>query len=134
PHQERSDLDIGEVMRWEIMCVLQSQGRRDYTELGDMSEVERAKWLFWNLHENLDGIRQLEPCLVGQVVSSRFSICDAQAGHKQSKRGDVPERNLELRCRWMLLLNLAGMQSEATHTVGEGWVNLAVTDVPPPYP
>jgi hypothetical protein len=95
-----------------------------------MSEGERAKWLFWNLHENLDAVRRLEPTLTGQVVSSALTISDGQASLSGTS---ALEKRIELSCRWHLLLTYAHYQNEETFEIGEGLVNLHVGK-PPSHP
>jgi hypothetical protein len=126
-----SDQDMNEIMRRDVIRTLESHGARAVTDLAEMSEVERTKWLFWNLHEKLDDIRLLEPTLVAQVTSTQASVCDAQPG-----RGDVDmlDKRLELSCRWSLHLSFAGMQNETSYEIGEGWINLAIGTAPPAYP
>ena len=54
-HKAHFELDeVNEKLRRELMKNLEPYGARLFSELPDMSEGERAKWLIWNLHENLD--------------------------------------------------------------------------------
>lgn len=125
-----SDQDMNEIMRKDVMRLLEAHGVRPVADLAEMSEAERAKWLFWNLHEKLDDIRLLEPTLVAQVTSTQASVCDAQPG-----RGtDGLDKRLELSCRWSLHISFAGVQSETSYEIGEGWINLAIGTNPPAYP
>jgi hypothetical protein len=61
-----SDLeDINEKLRKDVIRSLEAHGARQVEDLSDMTEIERIKWLFWNLHERLDEIRSMEPTLIG---------------------------------------------------------------------
>lgn len=123
--------EINEKLRREAIRGMEHHGLKLVTDLPDMTEIERAKWLFWNLHENLDAVRQLEPTLIGQVLSTQFSVSDGQSMWTE-KIG--LEKRVELNCKWHLMLNYATYQDEKTFEIGEGWINLAITDEAPPQP
>jgi hypothetical protein len=121
---------MNEKVRREVMKTLEPYGLRAVSDLAEMSEGERAKWLFWNLHENLDAVRRLEPTLIGQVLSTQLTVSDGQSMWTE-KNG--LEKRIELSCRWHLLLTYSHYQNEETHEIGEGWVNLFVGE-PPSHP
>lgn len=123
--------DINEKLRREVMKSLEPHGLKQMADLSDMTEAERAKWLFWNMHENLDDVRKLEPTLIGQVVSTQFTVSDGQSMWTE-KTGF--ERRIELSCNWHLMLTNSAYQDETTYEVGEGWVNLFIGNEPPTHP
>jgi hypothetical protein len=123
--------DINEKIRKDIMRGLEPYGSKQVAELSDMSDGERAKWLFWNLHENLDAIRLLEPTLIGQVMSTQLTVSDGQSMWTD-KHG--LEKRIELNCKWQLGLTYSVYQNEKTYEMGEGWVNLFIGDTPPFHP
>jgi len=90
--------------RDEVMKCLESAGRRPVAELSDMSDAERCKWLFWNLHQNLDAMRQMEPALQARVNSMQYSVLD------ESRVTDQRElsKRLDLACRWTMELRFPG--------------------------
>lgn len=120
-----------EKLRREIMKAIEPYGIRSLSELAEMPEHERTKWLFWNLHENLDAIRLLEPTLVGQIIRTQLTISDGQSLWTQ--RYGL-EKRLELSCRWQLLLKGSAYEKEQTHALSDGWIELFISDVPPPQP
>ena len=61
--QTISECGPQEKVRRELMHALRYSGERPVAELVEMSDAERCKWLFWNLHENLEEIRAMEPTL-----------------------------------------------------------------------
>jgi hypothetical protein len=122
--------EMNEKARRDIMRTLEPHGRHPVGDLAEMSEGERVKWLFWNLHENLDAVRRLEPTLTGQVMSSQLTVCEGQA--KGPEKGQL-EKRIELSCRWHLMLTYAHYRNEETYEVGEGWVNLFIGK-PPSHP
>ena len=121
--------EMNEKVRRDVMKTLEPHGLHPVADLVEMSEGERAKWLFWNLHENLDAVRRLEPTLIGQVVSSQFTVSDGQSTAAETS---VLEKRIELSCRWHLVLTYAHYQNEETYELGEGWVNLYVGKPPSP--
>ena len=48
---------LEECRREEVLQCLEPAGIRSVAELSEMSDAERCKWLFWNLHENLEAMR-----------------------------------------------------------------------------
>lgn len=121
---------LHERQRKELLRPLEHWGLRPAAELAEMSEGERCKWLFWNLHENLEEIRQLEPTLQGRVTGTQFTVCD---GAGLTGDGGL-EKRLDLSCKWNLQLSYAGVQDEIAYAVGDGWINLAIADVAPAWP
>jgi hypothetical protein len=123
--------EMNEKLRRDVMRSLEAYGGRQVADLPDMTEGERAKWLFWNLHEKLDDIRQMEPTLVGHVLSTQLTISD---GHSMWSDRTGLEKRLELNCKWQLLLTYTTTQDEQTYDLGEGWVNLFIGDNAPSHP
>jgi hypothetical protein len=123
--------DINEKLRREVMKTLEPHGLKLVSDLPGMSEGERAKWLLWNLHENLDAVRKLEPTLIGQVMSTQLTVSDGQSMWTD-KSG--LEKRIELSCKWHLMLTYSAYQSEQTYEIGEGWVDLFVGEAPPAHP
>jgi hypothetical protein len=120
---------LQERQRRDQLDLLASAGQRPVAELSEMSDAERCKWLFWNLHENLDEIRPLEPTLQARVTSMQFTVVDGfmLAG------GSQPEKRLDLACKWTLELSYPGYPDTITHSIGDGWINLVLADEPPAY-
>jgi hypothetical protein len=120
---------LQERQRRDQLDLLASAGQRPVAELSEMSDAERCKWLFWNLHENLDEIRPLEPTLQARVTSMQFTVVDGftLAG------GRLPEKRLDLACKWTLELSYPGYPDAITHSIGDGWINLVLADEPPAY-
>lgn len=131
-HKAHFELDdMNEKLRRDVMKTLEPYGQRTVSDLEDLTEIERAKWLFWNLHENLDAVRKLEPTLIGRVQSTQFTISDGQSMWTE-KTG--LEKRIELQCKWELMLTFSDYQTEKIFTIGEGWVNLFVGDKAPSHP
>ncbi|MDB5762336.1 MAG: hypothetical protein JWQ21_1331 [Herminiimonas sp.] len=131
-HKTSSDLEeMNEKLRKDVIHSLEPHGARPVSDLSDMTEGERVKWLFWNLHENLDEVRKMEPTLVGHVMSTQLTVCDGQSMWTDKK--DM-EKRLELNCNWQLLLTYSTYQNERSYEIGEGWVNLCIGDQPPKHP
>lgn len=127
-----SDVDeVNEKQRREILKSLAPYGNRPLADLPDMSDGERTKWLFWNLHENLDEIRKHEPALVGQVIRTQLTVSDGQSMWAE-KFG--LERRIELSCKWQLMLKDGTYQNEQAYSISEGWVDLYIGNAPPPHP
>ena len=124
-------LDPHEKLRREIIKAIEPYGIRSLPELAAMPEHERTKWLFWNLHENLDAIRLLEPTLVGQIVRTQMTVSDGQSLWTQQYG---LEKRVELSCRWQLLLKASAYEKEQNHALSDGWIDLFVGDAPPPHP
>jgi hypothetical protein len=118
-----------EKSRRELMQTLQYSGQRSVAELVDMTEAERCKWLFWNVHENLDEIRTMEPTLSARVTGTQFTVAD---GSRLIGEGCM-EKRLDLSCKWTMSLSCAGPHEEITHTIGEGWINLVIAEEAPAY-
>ena len=127
PHE--AELSPHERQRRELMLTLQIYGSKPVAELSDMTEGERCKWLFWNLHENLDGIRMMEPTLQARVSSMQFTVLD---GSKLIGDGAM-EKRLDLSCQWTLTLTYPGFPEEMMHALGDGWVNLIIAEQAPSY-
>jgi hypothetical protein len=127
-----SDLEeMNEKQRREIIKSLESYGMRPASDLAEMTDGERTKWLFWNVHENLDDIRKLEPALIGQVIRTQLTVSDGQS--MWTERVGL-EKRLELSCKWQLLLKDATYQTEEAYPISEGWIDLLVGKTPPPHP
>lgn len=126
------DLDeINERLRRDVLRTIEHYGTRKLSELAGMSDSERTKWLFWNMHENLDEIRKCEPALIGQIVRTQLTVSDGQSLWTE-KRG--LEKRIELSCKWQLLLKDGVYQAEETYPISEGWIDLYVAQSPPPHP
>lgn len=123
------EVSLHERQRRELMQMLSSSGSRPVAELSEMSEAERCKWLFWNLHENLDEIRRMEPSLQARVTSMQFTVLD---GSTLTGDGSM-EKRLDLACKWTLELSYPGFPDEISHGLGDGWVNLVIAEAPPAY-
>lgn len=126
---ESHELSLYERQRRDVLQVLEPAGQRPVAELAEMSDAERCKWLFWNLHENLDALRPMEPTLQARVTSMQFTVVDGSPLSANS----VLEKRLDLACTWTLELSYPGFQEAVAHAVGEGWINLFVAEQPPAY-
>ncbi len=124
-----SEPSLHERQRREVLQLLEPAGRRPVAELAEMSDAERCKWLFWNLHQNLDELRLMEPTLQARVTSTQFTVVD---GSPLSAHAE-PEKRLDLACKWTLELSYPGYPEVITHSIGDGWVNLVVAEQPPAY-
>ena len=118
-----------EKVRRELMHALRYSGERPVAELVEMSDAERCKWLFWNLHENLEEIRAMEPTLSARVTGTQFTVTD---GSRLLGQGCI-EKRLDLSCKWSMSLSCAGPHEEISHAIGEGWINLVIADEAPAY-
>lgn len=123
--------DLNEKLRRDIVKTIEPYGTRPLAELGLMQAHERTKWLFWNLHENLDAIRLLEPVLVGQIIRTQLTISDGQSMWTQNYG---LEKRVELSCKWQLLLRPTAFEKEQSFTISDGWVDLFIGDMPPQHP
>lgn len=123
--------EMNEKLRRDVMRSLEAYGGRPVGDLPDMTEGERAKWLFWNLHENLEEVRQMEPTLFGRVLSTQLSVSDGISMWSEKR---VLEKRLEMNCKWQMALTYTTYQDEQVYDVGEGWVTLAIGDKPPEHP
>lgn len=126
---EAHEPSLHERQRRELLQALAPAGQRPVAELAEMSDAERCKWLFWNLHENLDEIRLMEPTLQARVTSMQFTVVD---GSPLSANATL-ENRLDLACKWTLELSYPGYPEEITHSVGDGWINLVVAEQAPAY-
>lgn len=125
------DDNLHEKQRRELLHTLESCGRRPVAELSEATDAERCKWLFWNLHENLEEIRQMEPTLQGRVTSMQLTVLD---GSVLMGNGGALQKRLDLSCKWVLQLTYPGYQEEISHNIGDGWINLVITGNAPAYP
>lgn len=123
--------ELNEKLRRELIKTIEPYGARTLSDLADMPDHERTKWLFWNLHENLDAIRLLEPILIGQIVRTQLTVSDGQSMWTQ--RYGL-EKRIELSCKWQLLLKQSAYEKEQVHALSEGWIDLFIGDAPPPHP
>lgn len=133
-YTQRFGPDIDEAhekLRREAMRTIESHGTRPISDLPEMTEGERTKWFIWNLHENLDELRKLEPTLIGQVMCTQLTITD---GLSMATEKVGSEKQVALTCRWHLRLAYAAIQNEETYPIGEGSVDLAVTNAVPAEP
>lgn len=120
-----------EKLRKDMMRTIEAHGRRDVSELEEMSEGERAKWFFWNMHENLEEFRKLEPTLIGQVMCMQLTITD---GLSMATEKFGSETQVQLNCRWHLRLAYTAIQNQEAHSIGEGTVELSVSESLPSHP
>ncbi len=123
--------DTSEKMRRDVMRNLESYGKASISDLAGMSDTERTKWLFWNLHENLAVLRKHEPALIGQIIRSQMTVCDGQSMWTEQFG---LEKRIELSCKWQLLLKDQTYQNEDAFSISEGWIDLFVGTKPPPHP
>lgn len=123
--------EMNEKMRRDIMRNLEQYGTRRISDLTSMSDSERTKWLFWNIHERLEELRVMEPVLIGQIVRTQLTVSDGQSMWTE-KWG--LEKRIELSCKWQLLLKDNLYQKEEAYTINEGWIDLYVGKSPPPHP
>lgn len=123
--------ELDERQRREAIRALEPYGLRLISDLAQMSEAETSKWMIWNLHENLDELRKLEPTLVGHVVSSQLTVCDGQS---MGSACNGLEKRVEFHCNWHLLLKYPAYQSELAYQLGDGWIDLFIGPQPPPHP
>ena len=123
--------EVNEKQRKDVMKAIEPYGLRLISDLPAMSEIERTKWLFWNLHENLDAIRKREPALIGQIIRSQLTVSDGQSMWTQTCG---LEKRVELSCKWQLLLKDPTYENEETFSISEGWIDLFVGSSPPPHP
>jgi hypothetical protein len=120
-----------EKQRREIMRTIEAHGKRPVSYLPEMTEGERAKWFFWNLHENLDDFRKMEPTLIGQIMCTQLTLVE---GLSMATEKVGSEKRISLRCRWHLRLGYAAFQNEEAHSIGDGSVDLAIADAVPADP
>lgn len=123
--------EMNEKQRREIVKALEPYGKAMLSDLPGMSDNERTKWFFWNMHENIDSLRKLEPALIGQIIRTQFTVCDGQS--MWTERCGL-EKRIELSCKWQLLLKDASYQTEESFAISEGWIDLFVGSAPPAHP
>jgi len=105
--------EMNEKLRKDIMRSLEACGSHSVGDLSELTEAERTKWLFWNLHENLDEIRRMEPKLTGQVLSTQLCVSEGRLMQSSGDKGI--EKQLELRCKWQLNLTYSTYQDEQAY-------------------
>jgi hypothetical protein len=128
----KSEVDEGhEKLRRDIMRTIEAHGVRAMSDLADMTEGERAKWFFWNMHENLEQFRKLEPTLIGQIVCTTLTVTD---GLFTASESAGMGKSIALHCRWHLRLAYTTFQNEEAYPIGEGAVDLSVCDTVPAEP
>lgn len=120
-----------EKQRKDLMRTIEAHGTRPSTDLPDMTEGERTKWFFWNLHENLDEFRKLEPTLIGQIMRTQLTVTE---GLSMETEKVGMEKKIALTCRWHLRLAYSSWQNEEVYPVGDGSVALSVTATLPTDP
>jgi hypothetical protein len=123
--------DAHEKSRKDVMRTIESHGARLVSDLPDMTDGERAKWFFWNLHENLEEFRKLEPTLIGQVMCTQLTVSD---GLSLVTEKVGMEKRIALNCRWHLRVAYATYQNEEAFSIGEGSVDLSVSNTLPTQP
>lgn len=136
-HKFNPDLvEMNEKLRKDAMRSLEAYGSRQMSDLPEMSEGERAKWFFWNLHENLDEFRKFEPTLIGQVMSTQMTLIEGPRMEADKPDGETKgfEKRVTLQCKWHLLLAYGAFQNEETHTFGDGMVDMLISNSPPTLP
>ncbi|GIZ50020.1 hypothetical protein [Noviherbaspirillum aridicola] len=120
-----------EKTRRDVMRTIEAHGSRPMGDLPDMTEGERAKWFFWNLHENLSDFRKLEPTLIGQIMCTQLTVTD---GLSMATERMGMEKKIALNCRWHLRLAYSSYQNEEAYSIGEGLVDLSVCNTLPTDP
>jgi hypothetical protein len=133
-HTQKFSADLEEMnekQRKDVMKVLEPYGKATVSDLSNMSDGERTKWFFWNLHENLEELRKLEPALIGQIIRTQLTVCDGQS--MWTEKCEL-EKRIELSCKWQLLLKDSSYQNEEAYPISEGWIDLFVGKAPPPHP
>ena len=123
--------DLNEKLRKEIIKAIEPYGVRAVSALAEMADSERTKWLFWNLHENLETVRLLEPTIVGQIVRTQLTVSDGLS--MWTDRTGL-EKRVELSCKWQLLLKPSSFEAEQNYSISDGWIDLFVGAEPPPHP
>lgn len=123
--------ELNEKARRDLMRSLEQYGARRFADLSEMTDSERTKWLFWNLHERLDELRAMEPVLIGQIIRTQLTVSDGQS--MWSEKWGL-EKRIELSCKWQLLLKDSLYQKEDAYPINEGWIDLYVGKSPPLHP
>src|SRR6478672_5849884 len=131
-HKFNPDLvEMNEKLRKEAMRTIESYGRRQISDLPDMSDAERCKWFFWNLHENLDELRKFEPALIGQVRCTQMTVTETEGA---DGRADTLEKRLALNCKWHLRLVYSALKNDDIYSIGDGSSDLLIAAGPPSNP
>jgi hypothetical protein len=125
------DEEAHEKLRRDMMRTIEPHGRRAVADLADMTEGERSKWFFWNMHENLNEFRKLEPMLMGQVMCTQLTVAD---GLSMTTEKVCMEKKIALNCRWHLRLGYTTFQNEESYPMGDGSVDLCVANTMPSHP
>lgn len=136
PHKnhESSELTLNERQRRDLMHMMAPCGEKPVAELTEMSDTERCKWLFWNLHENLEHTRSMEPTLQGRVTSLQFTVLDSSRTVLGGAATELAlEKRLDLSCHWLLGLTYPGYPDVITNSVGDGWISLIIADQAPTH-
>ena len=123
--------ELNEKWRRDVMRTLEPYGAQPLSAMAQMSDAERTKWLFWNLHENLDAVRAYEPSLVGQIIRTQLTVSDGRSMWSE-KYG--LEKRAEFSCKWQLLLKPSSYESEQAYSINDGWIDLSIGDGPPSHP
>jgi hypothetical protein len=124
-------VEMNEKLRKDLMRTLEPHGGKPISDLPSMSEAERAKWYFWNLHENLDEFRKYEPALIGQVMCTQLTLIDGQS--METVKAESGKR-ISLHCKWTLRLVYSALQNEEAFPIGDGSVDLLISNTPPTSP
>ncbi|MCU1444336.1 MAG: hypothetical protein JWQ59_2486, partial [Cryobacterium sp.] len=94
-HKFNPDLgEMNEKLRKEAMRTIESYGNKTIADLPDMTEAERSKWFFWNMHENLEEFRKFEPTLIGQVMCTQMTVMEGE--QMDTEKTSVLEKRLSL--------------------------------------
>jgi len=120
-----------EKLRKDVMRTIEAHGSRPISDLPEMTDGERAKWFFWNMHENLGEFRKMEPTLIGQIMCTQLTLTDGLSMQTE-KIGS--EKRVTLNCRWHLRLAYASYQNEEAFPIGDGSVMLSICDELPTEP
>ena len=123
--------DMSEKQRRDVMRSLEQYGKANMSDMAAMTDIERTKWFFWNMHENLEGLRKMEPALVGQIIRTQMTVSDGQS--IWTEQGGL-EKRIELQCKWQLLVRDATYQNEELFPLTAGWIDIFVGKAPPPHP
>lgn len=120
--------EMNEKLRKDVMRSFEAYGAKTIADLDMMSEGERTKWFFWNMHENLDEFRKLEPTLIGQITCTQLCMNDGQS---MSGEELGVEKRLSLNCKWHLRLVYSSYQNEEAYPIGDGAADLAIAKTEP---
>jgi hypothetical protein len=131
-HKFNPDLvEMNEKLRKEAMRAIEVYGRRQISDLPDMSDAERSKWFFWNVHENLDELRKYEPALIGQVRCTQMTVCEVE--NADGNPGEI-EKRLSLNCKWHLRLVYSALKNDDIYSIGDGASDILISATPPTNP